>query len=71
MESLCFFKTHFQYEHQMKNSKAKFIYVARNSTDVCVSFYHYTLDGPKYGFENCSCDDFLEAVVNGDVECGD
>ncbi|KAL1442040.1 hypothetical protein MTO96_008048 [Rhipicephalus appendiculatus] len=71
MESPRFFKTHFPYAHQMKNPKAKFIYLARNPLDVCVSFYYYTLDGPQYDFENCSFDDFVEAFVNGEVDCGD
>ncbi|KAH7962737.1 sulfotransferase ssu-1 [Rhipicephalus sanguineus] len=71
MESPRFFKTHFRYEHQLKNPKAKFIYLARNPLDVCVSFFYYTLYGPQYDFENCSFGDFVEAFVNGEVDHGD
>ncbi|KAH6937671.1 hypothetical protein HPB50_003566 [Hyalomma asiaticum] len=71
MEPPRFFKTHLPYEHQPKNPKAKFIYLARNPLDVCVSFYYYAHDGPQYDFENCSFDNFVEAFVNGEVDHGD
>ncbi|KAH7964914.1 hypothetical protein HPB49_002514 [Dermacentor silvarum] len=71
MEPPRFFKTHFRYEHQLKNPKAKFVYLARNPLDVCTSLYYYTLGGPQYDFENGSFDDFVEAFVSGEVDHGD
>nr|XP_050045157.1 sulfotransferase ssu-1-like isoform X2 [Dermacentor andersoni] len=71
MEPPRFFKTHFRYEHQLKNPKAKFVYLARNPLDVCTSFYYYVLKGPQYDFKDCSFNDFVEAFVSGEVDRGD
>ncbi|XP_077531185.1 sulfotransferase ssu-1-like [Haemaphysalis longicornis] len=66
-----FLKTHFPYEHQLKNPKAKFIYLTRNPLDTCVSFYYYVRGAPMYDFEDGSFDDFVQAFVMGEVERGD
>ncbi|KAH9384485.1 hypothetical protein HPB48_026493 [Haemaphysalis longicornis] len=66
-----FLKTHFPYEHQLKNPKAKFIYLPRNPLDTCVSFYYYVRGAPMYDFEDGSFDDFVQAFVMGEVERGD
>ncbi|XP_037508682.1 sulfotransferase ssu-1-like [Rhipicephalus sanguineus] len=66
-----FFKTHFQYQQQLMNPKAKFVYLTRNPLDVCVSFYHYVRNGSVYGFEDGTFDDFVHAFVAAEVERGD
>ncbi|XP_065299566.1 sulfotransferase ssu-1-like [Dermacentor albipictus] len=66
-----FLKTHFQYQQQPKNLKAKFIYLTRNPLDVCVSFYYYVRNGPIYDFSDGTFDDFVNAFVLGEVERGD
>ncbi|KAH9370245.1 sulfotransferase ssu-1-like [Haemaphysalis longicornis] len=66
-----FLKTHFPYEHQLKNPKAKFIYLTRNPLDTCVSFYYYVRSAAVYEFEDGSFDDFVQAFVMGEVERGD
>ncbi|XP_037561786.2 sulfotransferase ssu-1-like [Dermacentor silvarum] len=66
-----FFKTHFSYEHQLKNPRAKYIYLTRNPLDVCVSFYYYVKSGATYEFEDGTFDDFVEAFVAGEVDRGD
>ncbi|KAL3238270.1 hypothetical protein MRX96_021950 [Rhipicephalus microplus] len=66
-----FLKTHFQYQQQLKNPKAKFIYLTRNPLDVCVSFYYYVRSGSVYHFEDGSFDDFVHAFVTAEVERGD
>lgn len=72
MEPPRFLKTHFPYDHQPKNRKAKFIYLTRNPLDVCVSFYYYAQGGGSaFGFQDGSFDDFVRAFVSGEVERGD
>ncbi|XP_077514095.1 sulfotransferase ssu-1-like [Amblyomma americanum] len=67
-----FWKTHFPYDHQPQNPKAKFIYLTRNPLDVCVSFYYYAQGGGlAFGFPDGSFDDFVHAFASGEVERGD
>lgn len=66
-----FFKTHFSYEHQLKNRRAKYIYLTRNPLDVCVSFYYYVRGAASYEFDDGTFDDFVQAFVAGEVERGD
>ncbi|CAL1276707.1 unnamed protein product [Larinioides sclopetarius] len=51
--------------------EAKYIYVARNPKDCCVSFYHHTESMPGYMFEDGEFDDFFELFINGEVDFGD
>ncbi|KAH7957033.1 hypothetical protein HPB52_014492 [Rhipicephalus sanguineus] len=44
---------------------AKFVYVARNPWDVCVSFYHMVKDLSVFRFQDGTFDDFLEAFLAG------
>ncbi|CAN7974817.1 unnamed protein product [Ixodes persulcatus] len=66
-----FFKTHFSYERQPMNPKAKYVYLTRNPLDVCVSFYHFTLSMPVYRFIDGTFDDFFELFVTGKNDRGD
>ncbi|CAN8029627.1 unnamed protein product [Ixodes persulcatus] len=66
-----FFKTHFSYDRQPINPKAKYVYLTRNPLDVCVSFYHYTRTIPAYGFKDGTFDDFFELFVTGKNDRGD
>lgn len=66
-----FYKTHFPYEQQPINPKAKYVYMARNPLDVCVSYYHYTCSFPVYKFGGGSFDDFFELFVTGQTDHGD
>ena len=52
--------------------KARYIYVARNARDACVSYYHFCRDsvgGNEY--RNASFDEFFEEFVRGEVPYGD
>lgn len=71
MTSPRFMKTHFAYSRQPVNSKARYVYLARNPLDVCVSFYHFTRSLEAYKFEDGSFDDFFELFVNGETDWGD
>ncbi|XP_040079552.1 sulfotransferase ssu-1-like [Ixodes scapularis] len=66
-----FFKTHFSYERQPMNPKAKYVYLTRNPLDVCVSFYHFTRSLPVYRFGDGTFDDFFELFVTGQNDRGD
>ncbi|CAN8005593.1 unnamed protein product [Ixodes hexagonus] len=66
-----FFKTHFPYERQPMNSKAKYVYLTRNPLDVCVSFYHFTRSMPVYRFKDGKFDDFFDLFVTGKNDRGD
>lgn len=52
--------------------KARYIYVARNPRDACVSYYHFcrdSLGGNQY--RDATFDEFFEEFVRGDVPYGD
>uniref|UniRef100_V5HPW0 Putative sulfotransferase n=1 Tax=Ixodes ricinus TaxID=34613 RepID=V5HPW0_IXORI len=66
-----FFKTHFSYDRQPINPKAKYVYLTRNPLDVCVSFYHFTRSLPVYRFRDGTFDDFFELFVTGKNDRGD
>lgn len=51
--------------------EAKYIYIARNPKDTCVSFYNFTKAVPGYNFQNGSFDDFFNMFLSGDLPFGD
>ncbi|XP_077535063.1 sulfotransferase ssu-1-like isoform X2 [Haemaphysalis longicornis] len=53
------------------NPEAKYVYVARNPWDCCVSAYHQAKDVTVYHFEDGTFDDFFECFLEGDFGCGD
>ncbi|XP_077534594.1 sulfotransferase ssu-1-like [Haemaphysalis longicornis] len=53
------------------NPEAKYVYVARNPWDCCVSLYHQVKELSVYRFEDGTFDDFLEAFLDGDLGYGD
>ncbi|XP_055944960.1 sulfotransferase 1C4-like isoform X2 [Argiope bruennichi] len=50
---------------------AKYIYVARNPKDCCISLYHHTKMFPAYGFSNGSFDDFFKVFIRGETDYND
>lgn len=66
-----FMKTHFDYSRQPINPKARYVYLARNPLDVCVSFFHYTRSIEAYKFQDGNFDDFFELFVSGETDWGD
>ncbi|GFV42063.1 sulfotransferase 1C2 [Trichonephila clavipes] len=64
-------KFHLPYHMTPQSPDAKYIFVARNPKDCCVSFYHHTESIPVYKFEEGEFDDYFELFMNGEVDFGD
>ncbi|CAN7941601.1 unnamed protein product, partial [Ixodes pacificus] len=64
-------RTHLPFDKLRFNNKAKYIYVARNPLDCCVSCYHFVKALPEFGFQEGTFDDFISAFLRGDWGFGD
>ncbi|XP_013772565.1 amine sulfotransferase-like [Limulus polyphemus] len=64
-------KTHLPFNLCPYSPSAKYIYIARNPRDCCVSYYHHTKMLPEYHFENGNFDDFFEIFIDGETDWGD
>ncbi|XP_075722770.1 sulfotransferase 1C2A-like isoform X2 [Rhipicephalus microplus] len=64
-------KTHMSFLFQPYSKDAKYIYVARNPFDCCVSFFYHTRDMPEYNFQEGTFDQFFEMFLEGKVDFGD
>ncbi len=65
-------KTHLPYNMTPINSQAKYLYVARNPKDCCLSFYYHTKGFVKhYNFAQGSFDAFFNLFLKGQVDFGD
>lgn len=64
-------KTHMAFRFQPYSNDAKYIYVARNPYDCCVSYFYHTRDMPEYHFQDGTFDQFFEMFVEGKVDFGD
>ncbi|KAM7306978.1 sulfotransferase ssu-1 [Ixodes scapularis] len=48
----------------------KYIYLARNPKDCCVSFYNHTKIIPEYGFQDGTFDEYFEIFLDGLTDFG-
>ncbi|XP_054928340.1 sulfotransferase ssu-1-like isoform X2 [Dermacentor andersoni] len=64
-------KTHMAFRFQPYSKAAKYIYVARNPYDCCVSHFYHTKHMPEYHFEDGTFDEFFDMFVEGKVDFGD
>ncbi|KAH7941143.1 hypothetical protein HPB49_010337 [Dermacentor silvarum] len=64
-------KTHMAFRFQPYSKDAKYIYVARNPYDCCVSYFYHTKHMPEYHFEEGTFDQFFDMFVEGKVDFGD
>lgn len=65
-------KTHVPYYMLPKHGDAKYIYIARNPKDCCVSFYYHTKGFARhYDFADGKFEDFFEIFLAGEVDFGD
>lgn len=62
-----FLRTHFPFGQLPYNKDAKYIYVARNPYDTCVSFYHHVKNVPHYRFQGGTFEDFVDAFLEARV----
>lgn len=63
-------KTHLPLARLTLRDEAKYVYVARNPWDCCVSFYHHTKVLPAAYFSEGTFDDFFELFVSGQTDHG-
>ncbi|CAN7938061.1 unnamed protein product [Ixodes hexagonus] len=64
-------RTHVSMAKVQFSEKAKYVYVARNPWDCCVSCFHFTREIPKCQFEDGTFDDFVDAFLEGKFGFGD
>jgi len=65
-------KTHLPLTMTPFAAVAKYVFVARNPFDCCVSFYHHTRGFPRhYDFADGSFEVFFECFLRGEVDFGD
>ncbi|CAN7944435.1 unnamed protein product [Ixodes pacificus] len=63
-------RTHLPFGELLYNRDAKYVYVARNPYDTCVSFYYHVKGIPYYRFSDGSFKDFVDAFLEGKVGFG-
>ncbi|KAH7946770.1 sulfotransferase 1C2 [Rhipicephalus sanguineus] len=63
-------RTHLPLRLEKLNPEAKYVYVARNPWDVCVSLYHLVTSLSFYRFQDGTFDDFLETFLTGCLPYG-
>ncbi|XP_054710941.1 sulfotransferase ssu-1-like [Uloborus diversus] len=64
-------KFHLPYHMTPMSAEAKYIFVARNPKDCCVSFYHHTENILGYEFQGGDFDVYFELFMEGKVDFGD
>ncbi|XP_055932226.1 sulfotransferase 1C4-like [Argiope bruennichi] len=62
-------KYHLPFRLTPFSKDARYVYVARNPKDACVSYYHFLKNLPGYSIE--SFDEFFEAFFSGQLPYGD
>ncbi|XP_002416644.3 sulfotransferase ssu-1-like [Ixodes scapularis] len=70
-KSPMFLRTHFSFRELKYSRNAKYIYVARNPWDTCVSLYHHVKTRPHYRFQDGTFEEFVDAFIKGRVGQGD
>ncbi|KAM7300216.1 amine sulfotransferase [Ixodes scapularis] len=64
-------RTHLPMNRLRLSDKAKYVYVARNPWDCCVSNFHMMRDFPLFDFAEGTFDDFLDTFLDGRFGFGD
>ncbi|GFR19068.1 sulfotransferase 1C2, partial [Trichonephila clavata] len=64
-------KSHLPFNFMPWSKDAKYLFVARNPKDCCVSFYHHTRNLIGYEFQDGNFDDYFELFMEGNVDFGD
>ncbi|XP_077488591.1 amine sulfotransferase-like [Amblyomma americanum] len=61
---------HLPFSLAPQNEQTKYIYVARNPKDCCVSFFEHTKAHPSYGFADGSFEEYFEIFLEGLTDFG-
>ncbi|XP_075542680.1 3-alpha-hydroxysteroid sulfotransferase-like isoform X1 [Dermacentor variabilis] len=64
------FFTHQPLRREVMNAAAKYVYVARNPWDVCVSLFRMITDVSLYQFEDGTFEEFFEPFIEADLGYG-
>ncbi|KFM57259.1 Sulfotransferase 1C2A, partial [Stegodyphus mimosarum] len=64
-------KIHFPFDLTPYSPDAKYVYVARNPKDCCISFYHHTKLFPAYEFSDGTFNDFFDLFIEGKTDFND
>lgn len=62
--------THLPFRLTPRNEQTKYVYVARNPKDCCVSFFHHTKAFPSYEFADGTFNEYFEIFVEGLTDFG-
>lgn len=65
------FATHLPLDKRTMTPEGKYVYIARNPWDVCVSFYHMVTNMSIYEFQDGTFEDFVDTFVSGNFGYGD
>ncbi|XP_037565741.1 3-beta-hydroxysteroid sulfotransferase [Dermacentor silvarum] len=65
------FATHLPLSKDTVSQEGKYIYVARNPWDVCVSMYHMVTNLSSYEYQDATFEDFVNVFVSGNFGYGD
>ncbi|XP_075539949.1 sulfotransferase ssu-1-like [Dermacentor variabilis] len=60
------FATHVSPRRDTMNEQAKYVYLARNPWDVCVSLFHMVTNFSSYRFQDGTFDEFFDDFLEGD-----
>lgn len=71
MEAPRTMRTHLPFRRLLFDSKAKYVYIARNPWDVVISYYHFMQPLPEWELRDASFDEVLDAFLRGDTGFGD
>ncbi|XP_077524218.1 sulfotransferase 2A1-like [Amblyomma americanum] len=63
--------SHLPFDKRKHSTRAKYIYIARNPYDCCVSFYHFIKHFTPKDWQDVSFDSFLNLFLSGNLPFGD
>lgn len=69
--SLRIFTTHLPLSRDAITKEGKYVYVARNPWDVCVSLFHMVTNLSSHKFQDGTFEEFVDAFLAGDFGYGD
>ncbi|XP_054711403.1 uncharacterized protein LOC129220992 [Uloborus diversus] len=64
-------KIHFPFNLTPYSPDAKYVYVARNPKDCCISFFHHTKLFPAYYYNDGTFEEFFELFIEGKTDFND